>query len=161
MDKEFTASVYIIAHQRVLLIHHPKLNKWLPPGGHVEKNETPAETARREAIEETGWDIQFLSQENIHVHYPNATSIARPYLCLLENIPPHGNLPAHQHIDFVYIAKPINQISQPSLICQWFEWSELRELIPEQEIFQETLDVLQHLLLSQNKSKSFSTLVLT
>jgi 8-oxo-dGTP pyrophosphatase MutT (NUDIX family) len=49
---------------RLLLVHHRRLDRWLPPGGHVESGDhTVAETARREVIEETGailtpaWEI--------------------------------------------------------------------------------------------------------
>lgn len=38
----------------VLLVDHVLAGLWLPPGGHVEPDEHPAETARREAYEELG-----------------------------------------------------------------------------------------------------------
>lgn len=38
-----------------LLIHHKRLNRWLLPGGHVERDDPTIEhTARREVAEETG-----------------------------------------------------------------------------------------------------------
>ena len=57
MKRQFTATVYILEKDKVLLIHHRKLQKWLPPGGHMDPNETPAEAACREAFEETGLKI--------------------------------------------------------------------------------------------------------
>lgn len=78
MKKEFTSSVYLIENQMVLLIYHLKLQKWLSPGGHVEANETPAEAAKREVLEETGLEIEFLSQENLSINCWNAKSIDRP-----------------------------------------------------------------------------------
>jgi 8-oxo-dGTP pyrophosphatase MutT (NUDIX family) len=43
----------------VLLVHHRKLDRWLLPGGHVESGVDAhvAETARREAEEEAGVQI--------------------------------------------------------------------------------------------------------
>ncbi len=41
----------------VLLIDHVNAGLWLPPGGHVEPGEDPAETARREAYEELGLEV--------------------------------------------------------------------------------------------------------
>lgn len=148
MKREFTASVYIIEEQKVLLIYHRKLGKWLPPGGHVEDNETPPEAARREALEETGWEIELIPQENTWLNYWNAASFERPYLCLLEEIPAYKEHPAHQHMDFVYIARPIKCISTlvPQEQMRWFAWDELLALQPDQDIFNETLQVIRHLL---------------
>src|SRR3954453_3128885 len=43
----------------VLLVHHRRLRRWLLPGGHVEaEDESPAETAKREVLEETGAELQ-------------------------------------------------------------------------------------------------------
>jgi 8-oxo-dGTP pyrophosphatase MutT (NUDIX family) len=145
MKKEFTASVYLIDNQKVLLIYHYKLQKWLPPGGHVEANETPAEAARREVREETGLEIEFISQENLQIDCWNAKSIERPYLCLLEDIPSYQNIPAHQHVDFIYIAKPIEECHSPAFSSRWFSWNDLQSLLPDKEIFNETLQVIEHL----------------
>ncbi|SCL16289.1 ADP-ribose pyrophosphatase YjhB, NUDIX family [Micromonospora rhizosphaerae] len=38
----------------VLLVDHIKAGMWLPSGGHVEPGEHPAETVRREVLEELG-----------------------------------------------------------------------------------------------------------
>ena len=40
----------------VLLVAHRNAGLWLPPGGHVERDEHPALTAGREAAEELGLD---------------------------------------------------------------------------------------------------------
>lgn len=148
MKKEFTASTYLIEDEKVLLLFHPKLSKWLPPGGHVEPNETPNETAKREVFEETGLIAEFIPQENVWLKYYNAQSIERPYLCLLEEIPAYKDVPAHQHIDFVFIARPIGGRLASPFPCQWFSWNELKVMNPDEEIFKETLDVIEHLLLS-------------
>jgi len=146
MDKEFTASTYIIHEKKVLLIFHEKFQKWLPPGGHVEMNETPAEAAKREVREETGIEIEFIRQENLWLNYSHAASFDRPYLCLLENVPAYKDKPAHQHIDFVYIAKPIEP-NHPILgCCAWFSDDRIQTLKPQIEIFQDSLDLIKHLM---------------
>src|SRR5450432_2068156 len=41
--------------ERILLVHHRRLNRWLLPGGHVEPDDASiADVARREVAEETG-----------------------------------------------------------------------------------------------------------
>ena len=128
MLRQFTATVYVVENQRVLLILHRKYKKWLPPGGHLEPCEIPSEAARREAREETGLEVELLSQENLWVQCWNARSIERPYLCLLEEIPARHDQPAHQHIDMIYVGRPIggnatlNQ--QETEGIHWFTWEE-------------------------------------
>lgn len=143
-DRQFTATVYIFHEKKVLLHKHEKLGKWLPPGGHLEENETPPEAARREVFEETGLEIDFLEQENLKVNAYNGISIERPYLCLLENIPAYKDKAAHQHIDFIYLAVPreIKNVEN----FQWFSYEELQHL----EVFPDVAEVLR-LLLKENK----------
>src|SRR5579864_698838 len=146
MEKHFTATAYIIDQGKVLLLMHPKLKKWLPPGGHIEENETPPECAKREAQEETGLEIELIEQENLWLNFWNASSIERPYLCLLENIPAHGDKPAHQHIDMIYLAKPLRGTLMEGV--RWFSLEEVEKLTDEEEIFAETKTTIRHLLAS-------------
>lgn len=146
MEKHFTATAYIVQDGKVLLIPHPKLKKWLPPGGHLEPNETPPECACREAKEESGLTIQIISQENLWVEFWNATSIERPYLCLLENIPEHNGKPAHQHIDFIYLAKPISGALLEE--AKWFSLEDIELLVDDDAIFAETKKTIRHILTS-------------
>ncbi|MFJ2756465.1 NUDIX hydrolase [Nocardioides sp. NPDC087217] len=43
----------------ILLGDHRKSGLWLPPGGHVEPGENPADTVRRECLEELGVEARF------------------------------------------------------------------------------------------------------
>lgn len=59
-------SYFVIATaalDQVLLVDHKKAELWLPPGGHVEPNEDPKETVRREIREELGIEAEFLLEE--------------------------------------------------------------------------------------------------
>lgn len=142
MERQFTATVYLFHENKTLLHYHEKLKKWLPPGGHLELNETPPEAARREVKEETGLDITFIEQENLKIDAYNAVSFERPFLCLLENIPAHKDKPAHQHMDFIYLAKPV-QIEETLNGFRWLNWEELQTL----DLFPDTYKVLEKLLL--------------
>lgn len=144
MERQFTATVYIFHNNQVLLHHHQKLGKWLPPGGHLEANETPPEAARREVFEETGLEITFIEQENLKIDAYNGKSFERPFLCLLENIPAYKDKPAHQHMDFIYLAKPLN-LHENLNDFRWFKYEELQDL----ELFPDVAEVLR-LLLKEN-----------
>lgn len=162
LERQFTASAYIIHSEepKVLLVYHKKLKKWLPPGGHIEQNETPPEAAKREALEETGFIIEIIPQENIWINRWNAASFERPFLCLLEEIPEHGGKPAHQHMDMIYLAHPSPvqnsfNIREEDIEMCWFCWDELQALHVDEDIFEETLFVIK-MILSQHSSETRS-----
>jgi 8-oxo-dGTP diphosphatase len=46
-------------HQKILLCDHKKALLWLPSGGHIEIDEDPKTTARRECLEELGVQADF------------------------------------------------------------------------------------------------------
>jgi ADP-ribose pyrophosphatase YjhB (NUDIX family) len=158
MERQFCATVYIVKEEQVLLIFHRKLNKWLPPGGHLNPDETPAEGARRETLEETGLEIEFIKQENIWIERWNANSFERPYLCLLEEIPAYKDVPAHQHIDFIYLAMPVggrerqNELETDGL--RWFSLEEIEALSPDEDIFVETQQTIRSIFHSGNLSNA-------
>ena len=147
MQRQFTATTYVIEEGKVLLLYHPKFQKWLPPGGHIEPNETPPECARREVLEETGFEIAFLQDDPLLIDRPNAVSIERPFLCLLENVPAFGETPAHQHIDFIYLARPIaSHPRQEDHPIRWFTLEQVKQLRSDEEIFQDIQQVIDKIL---------------
>ena len=66
--RHFTASAYVVNDQKVLLHYHKKVRLVLPPGGHIEPNETPAESAIREVKEETGLKVKIIPLQTINKH---------------------------------------------------------------------------------------------
>ncbi len=144
MEKHFTSTVFIFFKNKTLLHFHKKIQKWLPPGGHIEQNETPVEAAKREVLEETHIEVDLFSQENIWIDTPNAKSIEKPFLCLLETI----EQPVfHQHIDFIYLAKPRKD---PSIYpahssFQWMSYEDIC-LIEEEKIFPDTKQIIEKFL---------------
>ena len=54
---DFAVEAFIVHDGKVLLRMHNKYGLWLPPGGHIELDEDPAEAVVREAKEEVGLDI--------------------------------------------------------------------------------------------------------
>ena len=85
-----TAVVLNPTKQKILLVHHRRLNRWLLPGGHVEAGDLDvAATARREALEETGVEL-------VPAELPQLVGID------VHGIPPKGREPYHLHHDLVF-----------------------------------------------------------
>ncbi|MBI3236886.1 MAG: NUDIX domain-containing protein [Chlamydiales bacterium] len=157
MLRQFTATVYILDAGKVLLHWHHKHHRFLPPGGHLEEGETPPECAKREALEETGLEIALICDEHLHIDESHAVSLERPFLCLLENIPAHQDQKAHQHIDFIYLGKPIGGTLDPEAVrSTQLRWMRLEEVLSlkEEEIFSDTKKILQQILKSHNFQKT-------
>ena len=142
MKRQFVSTCYLISEGKFYLHFHKKHGKWLPPGGHLEENETPPETAKREVLEETGLEIAFIQQENLWYDDWNGHSIHRPFSCLLEQIPARGDEPAHEHIDFIFVAKPTGGTLTQG---KWFTLEEIMAFKPHEEIFLDTQITIQKL----------------
>ncbi len=69
--------------------------------------------------------------------------LTKPIAMLLENIPESKERgePAHQHMDFLFLARPIDESQTLTLAeeegekMQWFTRAEIEKLDEEQEIF--------------------------
>ena len=97
--RDFTVAIFVVVDERVLLLWHRKLQKWLPPGGHVEVDELPDEAAIREVREETGMSVELVGERGLPISHPR--QLVRPAGIQLEDIQP-----GHQHIDLIYFARP-------------------------------------------------------
>ncbi|MBV8086666.1 MAG: NUDIX domain-containing protein [Chloroflexi bacterium] len=54
MRRAWSVAVFARHAGQVLLVHHRRLDLWLPAGGELEPGETPLQAATRELFEETG-----------------------------------------------------------------------------------------------------------
>jgi 8-oxo-dGTP pyrophosphatase MutT (NUDIX family) len=78
--------------ERVLVIWHPKLERWLQPGGHSEPDDdSPWATAARELAEEAGITVGRLAETSRLVHVD------------VHAIPARGAEPMHFHHDFRFV----------------------------------------------------------
>lgn len=103
LTRDFTVAVFVVHGDYVVLHRHRKLGLWLPPGGHIEPNELPDEAARREVLEETGLTIELAGSPGPPRDHPGQPRrLVRPEGIQLEDIGPD-----HQHIDLVYLARPL------------------------------------------------------
>ncbi len=121
MKREFVVAAYVVDNGKVLLVNHKKLGKWLPVGGHIEPNELPDEALVREVKEETGLDVEIISDDKS----PEFNSILnRPFKVVLEDIDDK-----HQHIDLQYICKIKGKKElRGTDECKWFTTEELNAI---------------------------------
>ena len=93
---EYVATGIVVKDGKMLLVHHKKLKMWLPPGGHIEKNELPSECVVREMKEETGFDVEIVNKplEKVSSSLP----LPVPNWTQLEDI--QGT---HWHFDFMFL----------------------------------------------------------
>lgn len=114
----FTASGFVASPDRssLLLIHHPRHDRWLQPGGHIEQDdETVEHAAWREVEEETGIrDLERVGSGLLRVD--------------AHDIPARADEPAHIHIDlaigFVAASDAIGPVAEV-LDAAWVPFEDL------------------------------------
>ena len=115
----FTGSAWLVSAdgQRVLLMHHRKLDRWLQPGGHADGDADLAAVALREAEEETGL-------RDLHIE-PGIFDLDA------HRIPARADVPEHTHHDVRYVIRTRGgeapQGNAESLALAWVEIDALRD----------------------------------
>jgi 8-oxo-dGTP pyrophosphatase MutT (NUDIX family) len=108
-----TASAVVVGRRGTVLHRHRLLGRWLQPGGHLERGESPPEAAQREVVEETG-----LSTE-----HPGGS----PVLLRLD-VHQAGAALDHTHLDLCYLLSGPDRDPQPgegeSPDVRWWDWDE-------------------------------------
>lgn len=124
MKRHFCASAFVInpENKKILLVKHHLFDKWVQPGGHIEDEETPEETATREVFEETGIRTKLIGER-----FPREDDMIRP-LGIQSNIKEDGN----RYFTFIYAAVPTKEdeikLSDESTGAGWFSREELENL---------------------------------
>ena len=148
-EKEFTASVWILTKskpKKVLLVHHKKYDKWIQPGGYIEKFENPIEAAIREVKEETGLNIDFINKYLESTNDGVTNFLQLPEFFLEQKIPTYKDQPEHFHLDMQYVIEVEEQILKHNISeshgIGWFTKEEALKL----PIHEDTMKILEKLL---------------
>ena len=138
----FCATACIVNQEKdkILFIHHKKLNKWLFVGGHIEEDENPEHAVLREVKEETNLDIELVGKR-----YPREEDYIIPF-ALQKNY----TKPNHEHMDLFYVAidkgtSKLKDNTEEIKAHRWFSKQEIEsedfDTFPEKK--QMALDVLK------------------
>jgi 8-oxo-dGTP pyrophosphatase MutT (NUDIX family) len=114
-----TASAFVIdpARERLLLILHAKLGRWLQPGGHFERDDASViEAARREVLEETGLEVR-------------TDSAVRLLDVDVHEIPARGEMPAHEHFDVRFAFEAAHTDARAGSDAKQARWVSIAELL--------------------------------
>ncbi|MCB9802831.1 NUDIX domain-containing protein [Candidatus Nomurabacteria bacterium] len=125
---DLTVGACIIFDNRVLLMLHTKLNKWLFPGGHIEPNESPDQAVIREVKEEAGLDLKLLQYSDMEIEKgpDELEKLALPFHANIHNV---GD---HDHYCLFYLGTVEDDNFTKNLESRdirWFNKEELNNLI--------------------------------
>lgn len=135
--KHFTSSVFVFAltddDWKLGLIEHPRLQRWMIPGGHAEPGESQVDTALREVEEETGRQVRLLPPPGPAVPpgFPR-TVLTMPWWITEQTVPPDSQFAErHAHVDHQYVAvvdDPAEVVRTPEHPFRWVGQGQLDDL---------------------------------
>ncbi|MFJ1708722.1 NUDIX domain-containing protein [Kitasatospora sp. NPDC088346] len=137
MIKESTASAFVFRTGadgvcRTALVRHPRLELWLPAGGHVEVDEGAAEAALREVHEETGLRAELLAGPSLSLPagFPHTAPVAPWWVVEMEACADNHTREPHRHIDHVYVAQVRDDAADAGAVheVRWFTEQEAAEV---------------------------------
>jgi 8-oxo-dGTP pyrophosphatase MutT (NUDIX family) len=102
MERHFTVSGFIVEGGRTALHWHRRLQLWLPPGGHIDPDEDPAQAVIREVREETGITAEIVPHQP-PFRFSNVTQLPPPLSIIVADVAEGP----HEHIDMVYALRPV------------------------------------------------------
>jgi len=133
-----TGSAIVVGTRGVVLLRHRRLEMWIQPGGHVDPGETPWDAALREAAEETGLPVSFVTGTGEMVG-------AGEVVPRLVHVDVHAGGRGHTHLDLRYLlAAPDLDPAPPegeSPDVAWFGWPDAIDRADDPRL----TSLLQHL----------------
>jgi 8-oxo-dGTP pyrophosphatase MutT (NUDIX family) len=102
MKTDLVVAGLIFWNDKVLLVHHVKLDLWLPVGGHIDENETFDQALKREIKEETNLDVELLEYSGLKPHNHVKQVLALPFDINVHSV---GD---HYHCCAFYLCKALN-----------------------------------------------------
>jgi 8-oxo-dGTP pyrophosphatase MutT (NUDIX family) len=138
--KEATATAFVFRADeqgawRLGLMFHPRFSGWLTPGGHVERDESPAEAVTREVMEELGCKVRLLPGPSapLPAGYPHHSMPAPWWMVEMLASPDNHTRVPHIHLDHAFVAVHVADACSPETRVRWVSERELAEAadVPE------------------------------
>lgn len=126
---DFVVTIFIVHRDKVLLVNHPRYDKWLPIGGHIELDEDPEQALFREVAEETGLAVDMLAHKPRFEHDEAKPILSPNYIDV------HLANPPHKHISLMYFAVAHDDnvvLSHEHTDYKWLKSSDLEK--PEYDL---------------------------
>ncbi len=122
--RHFCSTAFVVNSDKLLLVNHRKLKLWLPVGGHMEENETPDQAVKREVKEESGLDVEIITDSHPDFTNRRIEILSKPFVIALQDIDEE-----HQHIDLQFLCRLMGDVSLSGTEeCQWFTAQEIDRL---------------------------------
>ena len=102
MKTDLVVGAMVFWNDKVLLVHHVKLDMWLPVGGHIDENETFDQAIKREIKEETNLDVELINTSGLEPSNHVKQVLALPFDINLHSV---GD---HDHCCAFYLCKALN-----------------------------------------------------
>jgi 8-oxo-dGTP pyrophosphatase MutT (NUDIX family) len=143
----FICSGYLVENGKVLLVHHNGFDKWVPPGGHIEPNDTFASAAAREVFEETGLEVDVLSsQSELNPNDDKAIADAVPFYVDIE----YDFKPKPAIVQFYWVRRKAGVLSKLTAQTEevydvdWFNAEQLKTLATFEQVRTLAIHALSH-----------------
>lgn len=132
MIKEATATALVFRRSeagawQVAMVWHHRFQGWIPPCGHVEADETAAEAAIRETLEEAGCRIRLVPGPAVPlpVGFPHRPVVAPWWVVEMAACADNHTCEPHIHVDHVFCGVWEADVGEPETQVRWLPEPEL------------------------------------
>ena len=124
MKTDLVVAGYLIDKNKVLLVNHKKRDLWLPPGGHIKKNETPDDALKREFMEELNLNIDVVKEIGDSLCADIKKELAVPFYVNLHKVGDHDQCCLY----YLCMSRNINTIKIRKSEIKSFKWFQAKDL---------------------------------
>ncbi|HSX00399.1 MAG TPA: NUDIX hydrolase [Patescibacteria group bacterium] len=127
--RHVTVGCVVIKEDKILLTKRSanvslEAGKWCLPGGYVQRDETTAQAAHRETLEESGWEVGDMTLLRLNDN-PNRPQEDR------------------QNIDIIYVCSAGRRVGEKDWETEEVQWFKLSKLPPKDKIAFDHLDSIE------------------